>query len=103
MAAGARVAAFATHGREQRRQGVPEDRDRGRRMTPERWARVVELFEVLADRPVAERAAMLAAACPDDTAVREEVARMLDSDANAGMFGESAAFQFTPVDADSSP
>jgi serine/threonine protein kinase len=64
-------------------------------MTPERWARVVELFEALADRPAVERQARLAAACAGDAALRDEVERMLDSDAEAGTFGASAAFHFT--------
>jgi tetratricopeptide (TPR) repeat protein/tRNA A-37 threonylcarbamoyl transferase component Bud32 len=67
-------------------------------MTGDQWARVVDLFEVLADRSAADRDALLAAACPDDRDVREEVARMLRSDASAGTFGESAAFQFTRLE-----
>jgi TolB-like protein/tetratricopeptide (TPR) repeat protein len=63
-------------------------------MTPDQWARAVELFERLVERPAGERSPSLAAACPDDPEVRDEVARMLDADSAAGTFGESAVFQF---------
>ena len=69
-------------------------------MTPERWARVVELFEWLADRPAGDRQAMLTEACAGDVSLRDEVERMLDSDVGAGTFGDSAAFRFTGTDAD---
>ena len=62
-------------------------------MTPDRWTRVVELFEAVVDRPPAERQAILAAACSDDPALVDEVVRLLASDAKAGAFGESPAFQ----------
>ena len=45
-------------------------------MTPERWARITELFEQATARPLAERAAWLDAAC-DDAGIRAEVAAML--------------------------
>ncbi|MFN7978669.1 MAG: serine/threonine-protein kinase [Vicinamibacterales bacterium] len=45
-------------------------------MTPERWARVTELFEQATARPAAERATWLATAC-DDAELRAEVEAML--------------------------
>jgi tetratricopeptide (TPR) repeat protein/TolB-like protein len=69
-------------------------------MTPERWARVVELFDGLVDRSPADRLAVLADAA-DDSAVRAEVARLLDSDGAAGAFGDSPAFRFTRLGAES--
>ena len=45
-------------------------------MTPERWARITELFAQVTERPASERAAWLAAACDDD-ALRAEVEAML--------------------------
>lgn len=64
-------------------------------ITPERWGRVVEVFEMVADRPAAERAAILATVCSDDPALLREVTRLLESDEHAGMFGESPAFRLT--------
>ena len=46
-------------------------------MTPERWRRIEELFHAARTRPDEERAAFLATACPDDAALREEVASLL--------------------------
>lgn len=70
-------------------------------MTPDRWARLVEVFELVADRPPAERPAILASVCSDDPALLQEVTRLLDSDDNAGTFGESPAFRLTPDAAES--
>jgi tetratricopeptide (TPR) repeat protein len=64
-------------------------------MTPERWARIVGLFEAAVDRSPSERVAFLAAACPDDPNLVRDVVRLLESDASAGAFGESPAFEFT--------
>ena len=69
-------------------------------MTPERWARVVELFDDLVDRSPAERSALLADAS-DEPVVRAEVARLLDSDGAAGPLGESPAFRFTRLETES--
>jgi tetratricopeptide (TPR) repeat protein/TolB-like protein len=69
-------------------------------MTPERWTRLVALFDAAVERPALERPAMLAAACPDDPALADEVARMLESDVMAGGFGESPAFHLIATKAD---
>ena len=42
-------------------------------MTPERWARIEELYHAAHAKPPAERAAFLTAACPDDDALRRRV------------------------------
>lgn len=70
-------------------------------MTPDRWARLVDVFEMVADRPAAERPAILAAVCSDDPALLREVTRLLESDESAGTFGDSPAFRVTPHGADS--
>ena len=46
-------------------------------MTPERWRQIEELFHAARARSPGERAAFLAAACPDDE-VRREVELLLD-------------------------
>jgi TolB-like protein/predicted Zn-dependent protease len=66
-------------------------------MTPERWTRLAALFDAVVARPPAERAAVLAAACPDDPALQDEVARLLRSDAEAGSFGDAPAYRFVTV------
>src|SRR5688572_18757808 len=86
MAPGARVAASPAHAR-----------TAGPHMTPERWQRLTELFESALERAPAERASFLASACVDDPELRDEVERVLESDAHAGSFGESPAFRFAPV------
>ena len=48
------------------------------------------------DLAPADRAAQLDALCGDDTDLRAEVERLLDSDAKAGALGESPAFRFAP-------
>jgi serine/threonine-protein kinase len=46
-------------------------------MTPERWRQTEELFHAARAAPPGERAAFLAAACPDDDALRRDVERLL--------------------------
>jgi serine/threonine protein kinase len=46
-------------------------------MTPERWARIKEVFSGAFERPEAERAAYLDSACKGDTELRAEVERLL--------------------------
>jgi tetratricopeptide (TPR) repeat protein len=65
-------------------------------ISPDRWTRLVEVFEMAADRPPAERRAILAVACADDPALLREVNRLLEADQNAGAFGDSPAFRLTP-------
>ena len=64
-------------------------------MTPERWARLTDLFEAALDRQPAERAVFLASACGDDDAMQREVSRLLDSHERAGDFGTSPVFHIT--------
>lgn len=52
--------------------------------TPERWARIEELFHEAARRAPEERAAFLAGACRDDSDVRDGVERLLAADAAKG-------------------
>ena len=49
-------------------------------MTPERYARIVELFDAASDKSSGERAAFLAQACGDDTELRRQVEAMLAAD-----------------------
>ncbi len=56
----------------------------------DRWRRAQELFEAAADLRPGEQAAYLAAACPGDDGLRQEVEALLRSDAEAGSFIEHA-------------
>ena len=47
-------------------------------MTTERWQRSEELYHAARARPVAERAAYLVQACPDDEAMRHDVESLLN-------------------------
>lgn len=49
-------------------------------LNPQRWARVEELFDEAAELPADERPAFLNAACKGDSALREYIASLLDSD-----------------------
>ena len=55
-------------------------------MDPERWHEVDRLFEEALDRPTAERPAFLEAACAGDTALRQEVERLLAADEKGAGF-----------------
>jgi serine/threonine protein kinase/Tol biopolymer transport system component len=46
-------------------------------MTPERWARIKEIFGAALEKPEGERAAFLDDACGTDTSLRREVQRLL--------------------------
>lgn len=60
-------------------------------MTPERWQRILDLFDQAVNRPEDERAAWLARRCAGDPALEREVVRMLDADRSAGDFlGDTA-------------
>ena len=62
-------------------------------MDPERWSRVRDLVEAAAELPNSLRASWLERACGADTALRADVQRLLDADAETGLKLES------PVDA----
>ena len=49
-------------------------------MTPERWRRIDELFRTIADRPLAEREALLTRVCGGDDELRREVLELLAHD-----------------------
>src|SRR5258708_1671406 len=55
-------------------------------MTPETWERVKEIFESALEAPSQDRPAFLDRACAGDSALREEVERLLRSDAEADGF-----------------
>jgi len=57
-------------------------------MTPERWARVKDLFSTAADLPAAERAAFLAREAADDAGLIDEVSSLLVSHEAPGAFLE---------------
>src|SRR4051794_2177200 len=58
------------------------------RTTDERWPRVRQLFEAVADRPPGERAKFLAAATAGDDVLRREVEGLLAADAAAAGLSE---------------
>ncbi len=60
-------------------------------MTPERWEQVEELFNAALDRPQAERDAFLTNICSDDSALRQEVERLITNYEQAGDFIEAPA------------
>ena len=49
-------------------------------MTPERWAKIEELFQAAVARPLEKRAAFLEKACDGDDSLRRKVAALLASD-----------------------
>jgi serine/threonine protein kinase/Tfp pilus assembly protein PilF len=55
-------------------------------MDPERWSKVRELFERVADAPVAERAGLLAALCGGEPELSAEVESLLAAEGRAGDF-----------------
>jgi serine/threonine protein kinase len=63
-------------------------------MTPERYQRVIELFQAASDCGPDARPALLAEACAGDDDLRREVEAMLAADAQAGGFLEQPADDF---------
>jgi hypothetical protein len=61
-------------------------------MTPERWRRIEELFQEARARPPADRQAFLLVACPEDEAIRRNVASLLDDSASDDGFLDAPAF-----------
>ncbi len=55
-------------------------------MKPERWKQIEQLYDAALELDVSQRAAFLAQACAEDEALRQEVAALLASDAQAGSF-----------------
>jgi serine/threonine protein kinase len=60
-------------------------------MTPERWARVKEVFHAALAQEASQRAAFLAEATIGDEDVRSEVERLLNADIHSGDFIETPA------------
>src|SRR3979490_3050934 len=56
------------------------DRVKGRAMTPERWARIKEIFGTALELPEEERTAFLKQNCGSDSSLREEIERLLDAE-----------------------
>src|SRR5947209_1222718 len=76
---------------------------RGGIMTPERWHRVKQLFEAALEQDGASRSGFVAQAAADDSAVAEQVLRLLSSDERAGSFLDVPAGLSTPDVAESAP
>lgn len=53
-------------------------------MTPERWRRIEEIFQAVAEQPNANREALLDQACGDDAELRREVASLLSHEGEDG-------------------
>jgi serine/threonine protein kinase len=60
-------------------------------MTPERWARIEEVFGEALERPEDERAAFLQAACGRDEQLRQDVERLLAEERNPSFRSPLAA------------
>ncbi len=58
-------------------------------MTPERWQQIEHLYHAALERPPAERAAFLDAACAGDEALRREIESLLAFDEQAENFIET--------------
>src|SRR5258708_3263233 len=61
-------------------------------MTPERWARIKDLFEDASERSLEDRFTFLAEACSDDHTLRDEVLRLLVEHDQAHSFLEEPLF-----------
>ncbi len=46
-------------------------------LSPDRWHRLLELFDICSQVPVQERERQLSQRCPDDVAIREQAAAMI--------------------------
>jgi len=73
------------------------DSQSGSSMTPKRWERAKNLFEMAQELGPRERASFLNQACPDDPALCDEVESLLAGDRRAGDFLEK------PILADAAP
>ncbi len=58
-------------------------------MNPERWRKIEEIFQAIAEHPTSEREALLTQACGDDQELRTEIASLLSHQGGSG-FIESA-------------
>src|SRR5258708_5417762 len=64
-----------------------------RRMTPERWQRVKELFQSALKREPSQRRAFLDQACAGDEELRKEVGSLIGSHEETGSFIDAPAFE----------
>src|SRR5690348_16847296 len=67
-------------------------------MTPERWARIKEVFAAVMDQPPADRLSVLADLCGDDHELEAEVKRLLAQHEEMGGFLESTPSGAGPTD-----
>src|SRR6516162_3254562 len=65
-------------------------------MTPERWQRINDLFQSVADRTPEERTTFLQTVCQGDEALLREVESLIASHERAENFIESPAFEVVP-------
>src|SRR5262245_49366916 len=65
-------------------------------MKPERWEKVIDLFQTAVERAPEERAAFLDESCHGDEEMRREVESLLTSHERAENFIEVPAFKATP-------
>src|SRR6188472_2745625 len=70
--------------------------ERGRKLKPERWKQVNDLFQSAIDRAPEERAAFLDESCYGDEGMRREVECLLTSHERAENFIEIPAFKVAP-------
>jgi hypothetical protein len=62
------------------------------RLQPMRWQEIDRLYHAALEREASQRAAFLAASCPDES-LRREVESLLDYDARAENFIEAGALE----------
>ncbi len=62
-------------------------------MTPERWAKIKELFRSSLDRGAGQRGAFLDEACAGDPTLRQEIESLLACDEQAGNFMQASAVE----------
>jgi Tol biopolymer transport system component len=72
-------------------------------MTPERWKRVEELYHAARTRPLGERVAFLAEACPDDEALRRNVESLLNEPVSADGFLDTPARAAADIQSEGTP
>src|SRR5215469_4016687 len=65
-------------------------------MKPERWEKVIDLFQSALEHAPEERAAFLDESCDDDEGMRREVESLLTSHERAENFIEVPAFEVAP-------
>ena len=70
--------------------------ERGRKLKPERWKQVSDLFQSAIERAPKERAAFLDESCYGDEGMRREVESLLTSHERAENFIEVPAFEVAP-------